>query len=108
MGLVDVLSGEEGGAQVATVKASTSLRMKKRGKVPPRLETLLEVRRAVGEGRDAKGESGGVGLRGEESHVGAADDGVGDLGVEGGDGDEHDGVGEGGEDVRADDCEEVP
>lgn len=49
-----------------------------------------------------------VGLRGEESHVGAADDGVGDLGVEGGDGDEHDGVGEGGEDVRADDCEEVP
>jgi len=31
---------EEGGMQVATVKKSTSLRTKKRGKVPPRLETL--------------------------------------------------------------------
>ena len=30
----------EGGMQVARVKVSTSLRMKKRGKVPPRLETL--------------------------------------------------------------------
>lgn len=29
-----------GGMHVATVKKSTSLRMKKRGKVPPRLETL--------------------------------------------------------------------
>ena len=29
-----------GGMQEATVKASTSLRTKKRGKVPPRLETL--------------------------------------------------------------------
>jgi hypothetical protein len=29
-----------GGWQVATVKASTNLRMKKRGKVPPRLLTL--------------------------------------------------------------------
>ncbi len=28
--------------QVATVNASTSLRMKKRGKVPPRLDTLFE------------------------------------------------------------------
>lgn len=31
---------EDGGWQVATVKASTSLRTKKRGKVPPRLDTL--------------------------------------------------------------------
>jgi hypothetical protein len=31
-----------GGWQVATVKASTNLRMKKRGKVPPRLLTLLK------------------------------------------------------------------
>ncbi len=33
--------GVSGGVQVATVKRSTSLRMKKRGKVPPRLETLV-------------------------------------------------------------------
>ena len=33
-------AGREGGWQVATVKRSTSLRIKKRGKVPPRLETL--------------------------------------------------------------------
>ena len=32
--------GVEGGLQVAMVKVSTSLRIKKRGKVPPRLETL--------------------------------------------------------------------
>ena len=30
----------DGGMHVAMVKTSTSLRMKKRGKVPPRLETL--------------------------------------------------------------------
>ncbi len=30
----------KGGWQVAIVKKSTSLRTKKRGKVPPRLETL--------------------------------------------------------------------
>lgn len=34
--------GVNGGMQVATVKRSTSLRMKKRGKVPPKLETLIE------------------------------------------------------------------
>lgn len=34
------LGGTEGGKQVAFVKRSTNLRMKKRGKVPPRLETL--------------------------------------------------------------------
>lgn len=59
MGVVDVLSGEEGGVQVATVKASTSLRMKKRGKVPPRLETLWEVRRLLERGRGRKGEKWG-------------------------------------------------
>ena len=32
-----------GGMQVADVKRSTSLRMKKRGKVPPRLETLYHL-----------------------------------------------------------------
>ena len=33
--------GSAGELQVAIVKVSTSLRMKKRGKVPPRLETLF-------------------------------------------------------------------
>lgn len=37
------LGGFEGGMQVATVKKSTSLRMKMRGKVPPRLETLKVI-----------------------------------------------------------------
>jgi hypothetical protein len=32
--------GIDGGMQVATVRASTSFRIKKRGKVPPRLATL--------------------------------------------------------------------
>jgi hypothetical protein len=32
-----------GGMQVATVKASTSLRTKNRGKVPPKLETLHQT-----------------------------------------------------------------
>lgn len=32
--------GEEGGLHVAEVKKSTSFRTKKRGKVPPRFETL--------------------------------------------------------------------
>jgi hypothetical protein len=36
-----VLGDEEGGIQVAEVKKSTALRTKKRGKVPPRLETLV-------------------------------------------------------------------
>lgn len=34
-------NGWLGGMHVATLKASTSLRMKKRGKVPPRLDTLI-------------------------------------------------------------------
>lgn len=34
------VGGGEAGMHVATVKTSTSLRMKNRGKVPPRLETL--------------------------------------------------------------------
>lgn len=42
-GLLRVVGSEggfRGGLQVAIVKVSTSLRMKKRGKVPPRLEAL--------------------------------------------------------------------
>lgn len=42
LGVERSLGGSRGGWQVARVKWSTSLRMKKRGKVPPRLETLLE------------------------------------------------------------------
>lgn len=34
------LGGMEGGVQVAEVNMSTALRTKKRGNVPPRLETL--------------------------------------------------------------------
>lgn len=46
-----VLGGREGGEQVAWVKRSTALRTKKRGKVPPRLETLgKNVRREIQEG----------------------------------------------------------
>jgi len=46
------LKSEEGGMQDATVKASTSFRTKKRGKVPPRFETLgLLVRKSFGGGR---------------------------------------------------------
>ena len=37
---VSSLGALVGGWQVATVKASTNLRMKNRGKVPPRLLTL--------------------------------------------------------------------
>lgn len=36
-------SGGDGGRQVATVKASTSLRMKNLGNVPPRFETLRSL-----------------------------------------------------------------
>lgn len=37
-----------GGLQVASVKASTSLRTKKRGKVPPRLDTLEVISSILG------------------------------------------------------------
>lgn len=36
-------AGSVGGIQSATVKKSTSFRMKKRGKVPPRFETLKNL-----------------------------------------------------------------
>jgi len=48
------------GAHVATVKKSTSRRMKKRGKVPPRFETL----RHACVSRFADVEGGGMGWRG--------------------------------------------
>lgn len=44
------LKSAAGGTHVATVKVSTSLRTKKRGKVPPRLETLRRKRVLVGAG----------------------------------------------------------
>ena len=40
--------GFVGGWQLARVKLSTSLRMKKRGKVPPRFEALGEVSEVCG------------------------------------------------------------
>lgn len=47
-GAVRVLGGEVGGLQVAIVNASTSLKMKNLGKVPPRLEALFDVVRGIG------------------------------------------------------------
>ncbi len=38
--MAEDLKSAPGGMQVARVKKSTKRRMKKRGKVPPRLETL--------------------------------------------------------------------
>lgn len=43
----EMVIGEVGGRQVARVKKSTSLRMKKRGKVPPRLLTLSREKKRV-------------------------------------------------------------
>lgn len=50
------------GEHVATVKKSTSRRMKKRGKVPPRFETLRHE--GVSGLRRSKGGSGLAGIRG--------------------------------------------
>ena len=47
-GDVSVLGVEVGGLQVAIVNASTSLKMKNFGKVPPRLDTLFGVVRGIG------------------------------------------------------------
>lgn len=46
-GAVRVLGVEVGGLQMAIVNASTSLKMKNFGKVPPRLDTLLGVVRNI-------------------------------------------------------------
>lgn len=45
---VRVLGVEVGGLQVAIVNASTSLKMKNFGKVPPRLDTLFGEVRGIG------------------------------------------------------------
>lgn len=47
-GAVRVLGVEVGGLQVAIVNASTSLKMKNFGKVPPRLDALFGVVRGIG------------------------------------------------------------
>lgn len=47
-GAVSVLGGELEGSHVAVVNASTSLKTKNLGKVPPRLEALFGVVRGVG------------------------------------------------------------
>lgn len=41
--------------QVATVKASTSLRTKKRGKVPPRLDTLKKILASIEKDHSRRG-----------------------------------------------------
>lgn len=48
MGAMRFLGVEVGGLQVAMVNASTSLKMKNLGKVPPRLDTLFSVVRGIG------------------------------------------------------------
>lgn len=47
-GAVSVLGVEVGGLQVAIVNASTSLKMKNFGNVPPRLDTLFSEVRGIG------------------------------------------------------------
>lgn len=91
----------EGGVHVAEVNMSTNLRMKKRGKVPPRLDTLRAVVSILNQ------MSKGADLRSEESHVGTANVRVGDLCVESADGNEHDGAHECAEDVLDDNDAEV-
>lgn len=46
-GAVRVFGVEVGGLQVAIVNASTSLKMKNFGKVPPRLDTLFGAVRGI-------------------------------------------------------------
>lgn len=48
MGPTRFLGVEVGGLQVAMVNASTSLKIKNLGKVPPRLDTLFSVVRGIG------------------------------------------------------------
>lgn len=48
MGPMRFLGVEVGGLQVAMVNASTSLKIKNLGKVPPRLDTLFSVVRGIG------------------------------------------------------------
>lgn len=74
--------GEVGGWHVATVKYSTNLRMKKRGKVPPRLETLFWV--LVVAFAKEKGKSGKEveNIRSQQRHVGAANGWIRDLCME--------------------------
>lgn len=93
--------GVEGGRQVALVKASTKRRTKKRGKVPPRLETL-----GVGVSPQQGVRGGyGVDLRCEKSHVRASNRRVGDLRVESRYRHEHDRVRESAVHVHDDDKE---
>ena len=89
--------GFAGGLQVAIVKVSTSLRMKKRGKVPPKLETLNML---ILYGYWGLGD-----IRSKEGHISAPYDRICDLGVESGDSDEHHCAAECGEDVGRNYCE---
>jgi hypothetical protein len=70
------LKEEGGGMQEATVNASTSLRTKKRGKVPPRLETL-ESHQQEGDWERRRGN-----LRSKQSHIRASNNRIRDPGME--------------------------
>ena len=69
---------DEGGVQVATVKVSTNLRMKKRGKVPPRLETLFIASVTLPGSNTAEL----INIRCKQSHICPSDSWIGDLSVE--------------------------
>ena len=113
------VGGEEGGAQVAWVNRSTSFRMKKRGKVPPRLETLfrgesiskdqkskyvLSIQERTFASKSSKGKQFmKEDSRGQERHISPANDRIRDTSVESADGDEHDRIGKGAENMAADD-----
>lgn len=87
------------GWHVATVKVSTSFRMKKRGKVPPRLETL-RLSQYISHTLGFRGwRKRKAGIRSQQCHIGPTNNGVGDFSMKGGDGDEHDCAGKCGEDV---------
>lgn len=96
-----------GGRQVATVKRSTSLRMKKRGNVPPRLDTLENSQYAI-EWRVRTRATTNKDLRCEQSHICSANRGVRNTGMEGRNGDEHDGIHECGDHMLEDDGHEIP
>lgn len=105
-------NGEDSGpgVQVAIVKASTSLRTKIRGKVPPRLLTLFLQPSIVSEvKKERQWGKGGVGSsRCKKRHICTADCRICNLCMEGRDGHKHDGTGEGRKDVFRNHHQKVP
>src|SRR5271170_5691809 len=91
-----------GGLQVASVKRSTSLRMKNLGKVPPRLETLPVV------SATCHGIWNFRNLRCEQGHVGPPNGWIRDPSMEGRNCNEHDRAHECGVDVLSNHHQHVP